>query len=215
VKRIFRYLAGTPNRGLCRGIHGQGAGFTDVDWGSRDDRKSIGGYTFMLNGATICWTSKKQTTVALSSTEAEYLALTQAVKESIWLQAILQDLRAGKHRKEIKTINIDKQGAIALARYPQFHARTKHIDNQYHFMQEHVKKQAIVLTYCATGEMTADIFTKALTQPLFIKHNLNLGLIDYSAFILEHRTNLTIRKYPTVDERQHTLERSPGEGWYC
>jgi len=188
VKRIFRYLAGTPNRGLCYGIHGQGAGFTDADWGSGEDRKSIGGYTFMLNGAAICWTSKKQTTVALSSTEAEYMALTQAVKESIWLQAVLQDLRAGKHRKEIKTINIDNQGAIALARNPQFHARTKHLDIQYHFVREHVEKQAIVLTYCPTGEMTADIFTKALAQPSFIKHNLNLGLIDYSAFILQGQT---------------------------
>jgi len=166
----------------------------------------------MLNGAAISWTSKKQTTVALSSTEAEYMALTQAVKESIWLQAVLQDLRAGRHREEIRTINIDNQGAIALARNPQFHARTKHLDIQYNFVREHVEKQAIILTSCATGEMTADIFTKALVQPLFIKQNLNLGLIHYSAFVLQQRTNLTIREYPNADQRQHTLERSPGEG---
>jgi len=214
LKRVFRSLAGTPNRGLCYGIHGQGAGFTDAEWGSGDNTKSIGGYTFILNRAAICWTSKKQTTVALSSIEAEYMALTQAVNESIWLQAVLQDLRAGKHQTEIKTVNIDNQGAIALARNPQFHALTKHIDIQYHFVGEHVEKQAIVHTYCATGEMTADIFTKALAQPSFIKHNPNLALIDYSAFILQQRTNLTIREYPTMDERQHTLEQSPGEGWY-
>ena len=185
VKRIFRYLVGTPNRGLCYGIHARGTGFTDADWGSRDDRKSIAGYTFMLNGAAICWTSKNQTTVVLSSTEAEYMALTQAVKESIWLQALLHNLRAGKHGEELKTINIDNQSAIALARNPQFHARTKQIGIQYHFVREHVEKQTIVLTYYSTGEMTADIFTKVLAQPSFVKHNLNLGLIDYSAFILQ------------------------------
>jgi len=89
VKRIFCYLAGTPHRGLCYGMHGSGTGYTNADWGTWDDRKSIGGYTFVLNGAAISWHSKKQSTVALASTEAEYMALTQAVKESIWLQAIL------------------------------------------------------------------------------------------------------------------------------
>ena len=68
---MFRYLAGTPNRGLCYGIWGKRAGFKDPDWATGDDRKSIGGYTFLLNGAAISWNSKKQSTVALSSTEAE------------------------------------------------------------------------------------------------------------------------------------------------
>jgi len=116
VKRIVRYLAGTPNRGLCYGIQGEGNGFTDADWDSGDDRKSIGGYAFVLNGAAIAWNSKKQSTVALSSTEAEYMALSQAVKESIWLQGILQDVGARRHLEEIRNINVDNQGAIALAR---------------------------------------------------------------------------------------------------
>ena len=60
VKRIFRYLAGTPNRGLWYGIQGAGCGFTDADWGAGEDRRSIGGYTFLLNGAAVCWKSKKQ-----------------------------------------------------------------------------------------------------------------------------------------------------------
>ena len=97
VKRIFRYLAGTPNRGLWYGVQGTGDGFTDANWASSNDRKSIGVYTFLLNGAAICWNCKKQSTVAVSSTEAEYMALTQAVKESLWLHAILQDLGARKH----------------------------------------------------------------------------------------------------------------------
>ena len=80
VKRILRYLAGAPNCGLCYGLFGSRAGFTDAYWANGEDRKSISGYTFLLNGVAISWTSKKQCTVALSSTEAEYMALTQAVK---------------------------------------------------------------------------------------------------------------------------------------
>ena len=219
VKRIFRYLAGTPNRGLWYGVHGSGDGYTDADWGASDDRKSIGGYTFLLNGAAICWNSKKQSTVALSSTEAEYMALTQAVKESLWLQAILQDLGATNHQAEMKNIYIDDQGSIALVKNPQFHACTKHIDIQYHFVREHVEKESIRLTYCATGEMTADIFTKPLPQPSFTKHTLSLGLIDYSVFALQETTSPTAYKYPNSQEEitysQNTHERSPSEGWYC
>ena len=186
VKRIFRYLAGTPNRGLYYGVTGTATGFTDADWGGSDDRKSIGGYTFLLNGSTISWNSKKQSTVALSSTEAEYMALTQAVKESIWLQVLLSDLGAGRHQEEERNINIDNQGALALARNPEFHARKKHIDIQYHFVREHAETGKIRLTYCPTTDMTADIFTKALPQPAFIRHNLGLGLIDRSVLMLQH-----------------------------
>ena len=214
MKRVFRYLAGTTNRGLCYGIGGRGTSFTDADWGAGDDRKSIGGYTFLLNGAAVCWSSKKQSTVALSSTEAEYMALTQAVKEALWLLAILEDLGARRHLEEIRNINIDNQGALALARNPQFHARTKHIDIQYHFVREHVEKQTITLSYCATGAMTADIFTKALPQPLFVKHNLGLGLTDLSAFMLQETTSLSARQHSN-GYTDYRCEGSTGEGWYC
>ena len=186
VKRIFRYLAGTPNRGLYYGVTGAATGFSDADWGGSDDRKSIGGYTFLLNGSAISWNRKKQSTVVLSSTEAEYMTLTQAVKESIWLQVLLSDLGAGRHQEEVRNINIDNQGALALARNPEFHARTKHIDIQYHFVREHSETGKIRLTYCPTTDMRADIFTKALPQPAFIRHNLGLGLIDRSVLMLQH-----------------------------
>ena len=134
VKGIFRYLAGTPDRKLCYERVGSGAGYTNADWGSSDDGKSIGGFTFLLNGAAISWNSKKQSMVALSSTEAEYMALTQGVKESIWFQAILRDFGALQHLDEIRNINVDNQGAMALARNAEYHSRTKHIDIQYHFI---------------------------------------------------------------------------------
>jgi len=199
VKRIFKYLAGTAHRGPYYRSTGMGGGYTDADWGSREDRKSIGGYAFLLNGAAISWNSKKQATVALSSTEGEYMALTQAVKESLWLQAILYDLGAQKHFKEMGNIAIDNQGAMALARNPEFHARTKHIDIPYYFVREHIDKGDVGLTYCHTSEMTltADIFTNVLPQPAFTKHNLGLGLIDLSVSILEGD------------------DASTGEGKYC
>ena len=151
-------------------------GFTDTDWGGGEDRKSIGGYKFLLNGVAISWTSKKQSMVTLSSTEAEYMALTQAVKKSIWLQGLSQDLGAQHQVEEMQNINVDNQDTIALARNPEFHARTKPIDIQYHFVREHLKKKTILLSYCPSANMTADIFTKTLAYPSSTQHNMGLGL---------------------------------------
>ena len=185
VKRIFWYLAGTQQRGLWYGVKGKGKGYTDADWGTGDDQRSIGGYTFILNGAAISWHSKKQGTVALSSTEAEYMALTQAVKQSICVQGLLRDLGAVGHLDEMKEINVDNKGAIALARNAEFHTRTKHIDIQYHFIREYIQNHIVTLSYCPSSTMTADIFTKALPHPSFIKHSIGLGLLDHSAFLVQ------------------------------
>ena len=214
VKRIFRYLAGSPNWGLYYGGQGSGSGFTDADWGSSDDRRSIGGYTFLLNGSAISWNSKKQSTVALSSTEAEYMALTQAVKESIWLQALLLDLGAQKHLEEIRNIYIDNQGASALARNPEYHARTKHIDIQYHFVRQHIETNKITLTHCPTSETTADIFTKALPQAAFTKHNLGLGLIDQSVMILQEAEPDTEATYQQVEHEPDGGSSGEGRCYY-
>ena len=143
------------------------------------------------------------------------MARTQGVKESLWLQAILKDLGARKHMEEMRNINVDNQGALALAHNPQFHARTKHIDIQYHFIREHMDNKSITLIYCPTGDMTADIFTKALPEPAFVKHNLGLGLIDYAAFALQGTASPSTPEFPDSDHGQSTPKYSPGEGWYC
>jgi hypothetical protein len=137
--------------------------FSDADWGAGEDRKSVSGYIFLLAGAAICWQSRKQSTVALSSTEAEYIALVQAVKELLWILQLLDDLGI----MDVINRNIiyeDNQGAIALAKNPEYHARTKHIDIQYHFIGEHVEKGTINLKYCETAKMLADALTKPLSK---------------------------------------------------
>ena len=135
-------------------------GYADADHGAGEDRKSISGYVFMLAGGVVSWQAKKQSTVALSSTEGEYGAITQAAKEFLWIQQLLKDL--GRSEYAPKVLFTDSQGAIALAKNPQYHARTKHIDIQLHFIREHVNNGRIHLEYCPTEDMVADVMTKAL-----------------------------------------------------
>ena len=98
------------------GRGGYCGGYTDADWGGSEDRRSIGDYVCMINRGAVSWTSKKKQSVALSSTVAVYMSLTQGVKESIWLREVLEDLEALKHYKEIRRIQCDNQGAIALTK---------------------------------------------------------------------------------------------------
>ena len=93
-----------------------------------------------MNNGCISWRSKKQSTVALSSTEAEYMALTEAAQEAIWLKAFLHELGAMNSDEAVK-IYEDNQGSIALAKNPKFHKRTKHIDIRYHFVLERWQKE--------------------------------------------------------------------------
>lgn len=167
VKRIFRYLCGTLDRGITVGRDREGLmGYSDADWGGdRSTRRSTSGYVFVMGGAPISWCSKRQATVALSSCEAEYIALTQASKEAVWLQLLLREL--GVQGNDPVEILVDNQGAIALARNPEFHTRTKHIDIQYHYIRQEIGKGRIRLQFVETGEMLADCLTKPLSATKF------------------------------------------------
>jgi hypothetical protein len=121
AKRVLRYLKGHTDLGITYGNNDDSLnGYCDADWGANEDRKSISGYLFMLGGGAISWSSKKQSTVALSSTEAEYIALMEATKESIWLQRLLSEL--GRADRDHRIMWEDNQGAIALALNPEYHA---------------------------------------------------------------------------------------------
>jgi hypothetical protein len=129
----------------------------------------------MLAGGCISWCSKKQATVALSSTEAEYIAATQAAKEAIWLRTFLKELHIVQ--KSATLIFSDSQGSNALIKNPVYHARTKHIDIQYHFVREHVLAGSLSFYYCATNDQVADILTKALPKGKFESFRMCLGII--------------------------------------
>jgi len=125
VKRIF--CSFVASRGYARKLQSSNTtrGYTDAEWVSGEDRKSLGGFVVLLNGGAISWTSKKQTSIGHSTTEAEYMGMTQAAKEIFWLRVLLDGIGAFKHLPPMSTLNGDNQGAIALAHNLEYHARTK------------------------------------------------------------------------------------------
>ncbi|MCO5611287.1 hypothetical protein L7F22_065539 [Adiantum nelumboides] len=151
------------------------SGFTDADWaGSACDRRSTNGFMFSLGSAAITWSSKKQPTVALSSTEAEYKGAAVAVFEVAWLKLLLGDLGIQVQRPVI--IHFNNLSSIQLARNPVFHARTKHIEAHYHFIRERALDGSIDLTFVRTYEQVANIFTKALGAEKLQRFRAILGV---------------------------------------
>ena len=182
LKHLMRYLRGTIDQRITYtgsgSVSGQPAliGYCDADWGQRlDDRRSVTGYVFMLAGGAISWQSKKQKTVALSTVEAEYMATTQATKEAIWWRSYLGGL--GHDVTGATALLSDSQGSIALAKNPDHHARTKHIDVQYHFIRQHVALRTIDLQFVGTADMAADILTKSLERVAHEKGRQLLGML--------------------------------------
>jgi len=180
VQRILRYLKGTKDLGITYG--GKDANltlnaYTDADLAGSEDRRSTSGYVFMLAGGIVSWSAKRQSTVALSTTEAEYMALTQATKEHVWMRTLLRELGRLSNLESSKTVHIDNNSAIDLAHNPEYHARTKHIDVQYHFVREQVEQKNINLTYCPTDIMIADIMTKSLAKGTHEKLRGMMGMM--------------------------------------
>ena len=151
-------------------------GYSDADWaGNVETRRSTSGYAFMMNGGCISCRSKKHRTLALSSTEAEYMALTEAAQEAIWLKAFLCELGEMKEEDPVKIFE-DNQGSIALAKNPEFHKRAKHIDIRYHFVREKVEDSQVVLQYCSKKDMKANLMTKPITAVQFVSLRDKLGI---------------------------------------
>lgn len=167
AKRVLRYLKKTKHYGLTYTKNGNSKlkGFVDADWGNNVvDRKSYTGLCFTLSDGAISWVSKKQKSVALSSTEAEYMSITEACKEAMYLRRLVCEIT-----DELYTINVfnDNQGALKLSMNNVFHNRTKHIDIRYHFCRDCVSNNIIKLQYLETAKMPADLLTKSLHS---VKH---------------------------------------------
>lgn len=179
AKRILRYIKGSVDYGLLYEKRTDFVlqGFTDADWAcDTAGRHSTSGYCFNLGSAAVSWCSKKQFTVALSSTEAEYIAATMAAQECIWLKCLMGDI-FGKMDYAVK-IQCDNESTIKLASNPIFHGRTKHIEVRHHFIREKLLNQEIELEGVHTSAQVADIFTKALANLDFEKFRVALGIIE-------------------------------------
>jgi len=168
LKHVLRYLKGSLNRALCFTKCDDGlklTGYSDASWGSSDERKSITGYCFSLNknGPLISWKSRKQPTVALSSCEAEYMALAATTQESLFLTQLLHDIDRDCQYEPV-TIFDDNQGAIALVENPVHHQRSKHIDIKYHFVRTEFSQDKINVVHLRSEDMVADIFTKSVSR---------------------------------------------------
>ena len=178
AKRIIRYLKGTRDYGITYSkiedpndyVHG----YSDASFANYHDRTSVSGYTFMKAGGAITWGSKKQNTVSLSSTEAEYVCMSDAARDAIWLRSLYSEL--GYTQPEPTLVRGDNISALAIAENPRYHKRTKHFDIKHHFIRDQIKTETIHIKYCPTGEMTADILTKALPKQSFEHHRDTLGV---------------------------------------
>lgn len=149
---------------------------SDADWAEdRHERKSTTGYLFKLGMGIISWRSRKQKTISLSSTEAEYMAMSDSCREAKWVYHLLEEL--GLMSGKSILINVENEGAEALARNPSHHSRTKHIHTRYHFVRGCVKDGSVLLKHVPTADMLADMLTKGLARVLLEKHRKNLNIV--------------------------------------
>lgn len=149
----------------------------DADWATdQTDRKSVSGYLFYLFRSLVSWSSVKQRTVALSSTEAEYMVMVHAMKEALWLRLFVSEIHVPvPHPFPLLCDNI---GAMDMANSDATSSHSKHIDIRYHFIRQHITSGSFSTSWVPTAEMTADILTKSLALPLHTKHTVNLGLVS-------------------------------------
>lgn len=178
AKRVMRYLQGTAKIKLTysRSANSEFIGYCDSDYaGCPDDRKSTTGFVFKLAGGAVTWQSKKQSTVATSTVEAEYTALASATKEALWLKKFLKELNLPTQKDPI-TIFCDNKGAIDLSKNSIFHARTKHIDVAHHITRDSFKKGLIMVEKISTEVMIADSLTKSVPRQKHEWCRNNMGL---------------------------------------
>jgi histone deacetylase 1/2 len=164
VKRILRYVQGTLGVGLKirNSVSTTVSAFSDADWaGCVDDRRSTGGFAVFFGSNLVSWCARKQPTVSRSSTEAEYKALANAIAETMWVQQLLTELQVP--HSPVARLWCDNIGATYLSANPVFHARTKYIEIDFHFVRETVARKQLDIRFISTKDQVADGFTKPIT----------------------------------------------------
>ena len=180
VKHILRYLAHTPTLGLWypKGSSFDLIGYSYSDYaGDRVDRKSTSGTCHFLGRSLVCWSSKKQNYVSLSTAEAEYIAAGSCCAQLLWMKQTLKDY--GVNMKNVP-LYCDNESAIKIAHNPVQHSKTKHIQIRHHFLHYHVLKGDISIEHVKTEEQLADIFTKPLDEKRFSKLRCELNILESS-----------------------------------
>lgn len=177
VKRILKYLKGTANYGIkfVKQNDLSLIGYSDSDYaGDSINRRSTSGYLYKLGESPIAWNTKRQSVVALSTTEAEFIAAANAIKEMIWLNRLKREVLC--ENKQKPKLLMDNQSAIRLLKNPEFNKRSKHIDIKYHFAREKYQKNLFDLEYVKSSDQEADVFTKPLPREQFWNLCNKIGL---------------------------------------
>lgn len=177
VKRILKYIKGSTNFGILfsNNVKLSIVGYSDADYASDvETRCSTSGYLFTLGSGVISWCSEKQKCVALSATESEYIAASEAIRELVWFKRLILELLPDFD--EVPEFRINNQSAIKLM---VFHKRTKHIDVRYNFIRKIYDEKMFIIKYVPSNEQIADVFTKALPKGQF--ENLRKKMDVYSS----------------------------------
>jgi hypothetical protein len=179
MKHVLRYLRGTIGYGLmyASSVDLILQGYADADWaGSAVDQKSTSGCCFTLGSVMVSWCNRKHRFVALSTAEAEYIALSVVVREAVWLHKLLKYLF--DHEMDLTIIHCDNQSFVKLFENPVFHDRSIHIEIKYHYIIDMVQRKAVHMHYLPTHEKIAYIFTKSLAKTNFEYFRERLGLME-------------------------------------
>lgn len=181
AKRILRYLRGTMHEGISYTNDGlELQAFADAEYASNvESRKSTSGFVLTLAGGPITWASRAQKTVAQSTTEAEYVALAECVKDVLWAQQMLRDIET-TFEKPTK-VHSDNQGAIKFVKNPIYHRRTKHIDVRHHFIRDEREKNNIEILFVPTDCQPADMLTKSLCYPSLKRCKDKLKIVEINS----------------------------------
>ena len=172
--RVLRYVYSTRSMGIVYGKSAELHGYCDADFaGDIDTARSTTGYVFLLNGGAIHWQSRLQQTVALATTEAEYMSASNATREALWLRTLVADLGVPVATVRMHT---DNQSALAQMHHQSVKRKSKHIHVMYHFIREHIQRSTVTFAYVATNMMWADFLTKALLPLPFLACIMNIGM---------------------------------------